>query len=39
MEKMNGKMHVIVYPAKQHTITNEEIDVANELFFSSVINP
>jgi phospholipase/carboxylesterase len=39
MEKMNGKMHLIVYPAKQHTITNEEIDVANQLFFSSAINP
>jgi phospholipase/carboxylesterase len=35
MEKMNGKMHVIVYPAKQHTITNEEIEVANQLFFST----
>jgi phospholipase/carboxylesterase len=35
MEKLNGKMHVIVYPAKQHTITNEEIEVANQLFFNA----
>ncbi|MET1054956.1 MAG: dienelactone hydrolase family protein [Pedobacter sp.] len=34
MEKMNGRMHVVVYPAKQHTITNEEIDIANQLFFA-----
>jgi phospholipase/carboxylesterase len=35
MEKLNGRMHVIVYPAKQHTITNEEIVVANQLFFNA----
>lgn len=35
MEKMNAKMHVVVYPGKQHTITNEEIDLANDLFFKS----
>jgi phospholipase/carboxylesterase len=38
MEKMNGRMHVMVYPAKQHTISNEEIEVANELFFNSQLN-
>jgi len=38
MEKMNGRMHVAVYPAKQHTITNEEIEVANSLFFSAEVN-
>lgn len=38
MEKMNGRMHVVVYPAKQHTITNEEIDVANQLFFGAGVN-
>ena len=38
MEKMNGKMHVVVYPVKQHTITNEEIDVANQLFFGADVN-
>ncbi|SEB14619.1 alpha/beta hydrolase [Pedobacter hartonius] len=38
MEKMNGRMHVIVYPAKQHTITNDEIDLANQLFFSAAVN-
>ena len=35
LEKMNGRMQVIVYPVKQHTITNEEIDVANQLFFNA----
>lgn len=38
MEKMNGRMHVVVYPVKQHTITNEEIDVANDLFFKTVVS-
>jgi phospholipase/carboxylesterase len=33
MEGLNASMHVVVYPAKQHTITNEEIDLANDLFF------
>lgn len=35
METMNARMHVVAYPAKQHTITNEEIDLANELFFNT----
>lgn len=34
MEKLNARMHVVVYPAKQHTITNEEIDLANNIFFN-----
>lgn len=33
MEQMNAKMHVVVYPGKQHSISNEEIEVANSLFF------
>ncbi|MCX2480786.1 dienelactone hydrolase family protein [Pedobacter sp. MC2016-15] len=32
-EKMNGKMHVVVYPGRPHTITNEEIAIAKDLFF------
>jgi phospholipase/carboxylesterase len=35
MEGLNARMHVVVYPAKQHTITNEEIDLANDLFFNA----
>lgn len=35
METMNARMHVVAYPAKQHTITNEEIDLANDLFFNT----
>lgn len=34
MEKLNARMHVVVYPAKQHTITNEEIELANNIFFN-----
>ena len=33
MEGLNARMHVVVYPGKQHTITNEEIELANTLFF------
>lgn len=33
LEKLNARMHVVVYPAKQHTITNDEIDLANKIFF------
>lgn len=35
MEGMNARMHVNAYPAKQHTITNEEIDLANGIFFKN----
>lgn len=35
MEGMNAKMHVVAYPGKQHTITNEEIDLANGIFFKN----
>lgn len=35
MEGMNARMHVVAYPAKQHTITNEEIDLANGIFFKN----
>lgn len=37
IEGMNAKLHVVVYPGKQHTITNEEIDLANELFFTALV--
>lgn len=37
MEKMNARMHVVVYPGKQHTITNEEIDLANSIFFNTPV--
>lgn len=36
MEKMNAKMHVVAYPGKQHTITNEEIELANDIFFNKL---
>lgn len=38
MEGMNAKMHVVAYPAKQHTITNDEIDLANSLFFKEAVS-
>jgi phospholipase/carboxylesterase len=37
MEKMNARLHVVAYPGKQHTITNEEIDLANSIFFKEPI--
>jgi phospholipase/carboxylesterase len=37
LEQLHAKVHVVVYPGKQHTITNEEIDLANELFFKADI--
>lgn len=33
LEKLNARLHVVVYPGKQHTITNDEIDLANKIFF------
>jgi len=36
METKNARLHVVAYPAKQHTITNEEIDLANRIFFEEV---
>lgn len=36
MEGMNARLHVVAYPGKQHTITNEEIDLANDIFFKQV---
>jgi len=38
MEKMNARMHVVAYPMKQHTITNEEIELANSIFFGSLVS-
>ncbi|WP_158797509.1 alpha/beta hydrolase [Pedobacter sp. L105] len=38
MEKMNARIHVVAYPGKQHTITNEEIDLANDIFFKDTVN-
>jgi len=38
MENMNARMHVVAYPQKQHTITNEEIELANNLFFGSLVS-
>jgi phospholipase/carboxylesterase len=37
MEKMNARLHVVAYPGKQHTITNEEIDLANSIFFKDPV--
>lgn len=37
MEGMNARIHMVAYPAKQHTITNQEIDLANSIFFSHAI--
>jgi phospholipase/carboxylesterase len=37
LEQLGGKVHVVVYPGKQHTITNEEIDLANDLFFKAKV--
>jgi len=38
MEGMNAKLHVVAYPGKQHTITNEEIDLANDIFFKTLVS-
>jgi len=38
MENMNARMHVVAYPMKQHTITNEEIELANTIFFGSLVS-
>ena len=38
MEKMNARLHVVAYPGKQHTITNEEIDLANTIFFKQPVD-
>lgn len=35
MDKMNAQINVTAYPRKQHTVTNEEIDLANSIFFNS----
>lgn len=37
MEGMNARIHVVAYPGKQHTITNEEIELANSLFFTATV--
>jgi len=34
MKEMNASVKTIVYPGKQHTITDEEIDQANDTFFN-----
>lgn len=33
MQSKNARIHMVAYPAKQHTITNDEIDLANDIFF------
>jgi len=38
IENMNARMHVVAYPMKQHTITNEEIELANNIFFGSLVS-
>lgn len=38
MKEMNANVHVEAYPGKQHTITNEEIDLANSIFFTQPAN-
>jgi len=38
MEGMNASLHVVAYPGKQHTITNEEIDLANGIFFKEPLS-
>jgi phospholipase/carboxylesterase len=35
MENKNARIHMVAYPGKQHTITNEEIDLANSIFFNT----
>jgi phospholipase/carboxylesterase len=35
MDGMNANINVTAYPRKQHTVTNEEIDLANSIFFKS----
>lgn len=37
LEQLGGKLHVVVYPGKQHTITNQELELANDLFFKDEI--
>jgi phospholipase/carboxylesterase len=34
IENMNASIQMVTYPGKQHTITNEEIDLANRLFLT-----
>jgi phospholipase/carboxylesterase len=33
IEGLNAQMHVVAYPGKQHSISNDEIDLANSIFF------
>lgn len=35
MQSKNARIHMVAYPAKQHTITNDEIDLANDIFFKN----
>lgn len=35
MQNKNARIHMVAYPAKQHTITNDEIDLANDIFFKT----
>jgi len=37
IEGMNARLHVVAYPGKQHTITNEEINLANSIFFKEFV--
>lgn len=35
LKEMNADVHIKAYPRKQHTITNEEIDLANTIIFKT----